>query len=41
MSIELEVPSLVDAVSRAMRKRILSGELAQGTAVTENAVATE
>jgi DNA-binding GntR family transcriptional regulator len=41
MSTVLEVPSLVDAVSRAMRQRILSGELAQGTAVTENSVATE
>ncbi len=41
MSTLLEVPSLVDAVCKAMRQRILSGEIAGGTAVTENLVATE
>ncbi|MEJ8277919.1 GntR family transcriptional regulator [Pseudonocardia spirodelae] len=41
MTTDLEVRSLVDAVTRALRERILRGDLAAGAAVTEKLVAEE
>lgn len=41
MTVELDVRSLVDAVTRALRERILRGEIVPGTPVTEKSVSDE
>lgn len=41
MTFQLETRSLVEAVSEALRERILTGEIAAGEALTEHGIATQ